>query len=122
MPMVLLLHIHTVVLVKNTIFNKLHPMTNKKNSNLKKKCIFFILIRFFLPLQIETILMLTTFPTTSHPLFFLVYHSPHPIQKPIGHLHYEVFRVLCKVHYNMWNLHAPFLTNTSTKMGCSSLA
>jgi hypothetical protein len=24
--------------------------------------------------------MLMPFPTTSHPLFFLVYHPPHPIQ------------------------------------------
>jgi hypothetical protein len=49
--------------------------------------------------------MLTPFPTTNHPLFFLVYHPPHPIQKPIRHLHYEVFRVTCKVHYSMCNLH-----------------
>jgi len=73
-------------------------------------CIFFTFIGFFLPLQIEAIFMLTPFPTTSHSLFFLVYHPPHPIQKPIKHMHYEVFRVLCKVHYSMCNLYKHLLS------------
>ncbi len=80
-------------------------MTNKQNSHLQKKNIFIIFIKTILPLQIETILMLTPFLTTSHPLFFLVYHTPHPIQKFIRDMHYEVFRVFCKVHYNMCNLY-----------------
>ncbi len=37
MHMVLPFQIHTLVLVKNTIFNKSHPMTNKQISHLKKK-------------------------------------------------------------------------------------
>jgi hypothetical protein len=46
-------------------------------------------------MQIEAILMLTPFPTTSHSLLFLVYYPPHPIQKPIRYMHYEMFKVKC---------------------------
>ncbi len=105
MHMVLPLHIHTLALMKNTIFNSLHPMTNKKNSDLQKLVHISHFYKKILPLQIETMLMLTPFPTTNHPLFFLVYHPPHPIQKPIRHMHYEVFKVLCKEHYNMSKLY-----------------
>ncbi len=80
-------------------------MTNKQNSHLQKRMHIFHFYKIFLPLQIEAILMLTPFPSTGHPFFFLVYHPPHPNQKPSKHMHYEVFRVTCKVHYNMCNLY-----------------
>jgi len=90
MHMVLPLHIHTLVLVKKTIFNKSHPMTNKQNSHLQKivHISHFYKIFFWL-------CKLKQFSCSHHfqPLFFLVYHPPHPIQKPIRYMHYEVFKV-----------------------------
>ncbi len=80
-------------------------MTNKQNSHLKKRVHIYHFYKIFYALANWNNSHAHTISHHKSSPLFLVYHPPHPIQKPIKHMQYEVFKVPCEVHYSMYNLY-----------------